>query len=184
MPSPIAHLAVGYALYRLFRRREPEPTLKPIGPVPGLLAVTAAFSILPDIDSVVGLLAGNFGRFHNNATHSLFVGVAFSLGFAALMWVLGGKSRREQFAYWFGVAVVSYSLHIIMDAATISRGVMAFWPLTSERFLAPVTIFYGLHWSDGWVSIRHLWTFLTESAFAGLVLFALYRFDRPQEESS
>jgi hypothetical protein len=29
-----------------------------------------------------------------------------------------------------------------------------------------------LHRSDGWVSIRHLWTFLTELAFA-LVVFLL-----------
>jgi hypothetical protein len=61
-----------------------------------------------------------------------------------------------------------------MDAATVSRGVMALWPLTETRFLAPVTIFYGLHWSDGWISIRHLWTLLTELLFAGL-LFGLLR---------
>jgi hypothetical protein len=70
MPSPLAHLAAGYTIYRLSRRHEPQPSLGRVGPLPGLLAVTAAFSLLPDIDSAVGLLLRDFGRFHNNATHS------------------------------------------------------------------------------------------------------------------
>lgn len=174
MPSPIAHLAVGYAIYRLSRQSEPQPELRQFGPVPGLLAVTAVFSLLPDIDLAVGFLTGDFGRFHNNATHSLIVGAFFSFLFAGLMW----WRRRQRFFYWFGVAVVSYWLHIAMDAATISRGVMALWPLTDTRFLAPLTLFYGLHWSDGWISIRHLWTLLTELLFVALVLVLLHV--RPQ----
>lgn len=171
MPSPIAHLAASYVVYRLARRYEPEPKLPPMGPAPGLLLVTAVFSTLPDVDSVVGLLARDFGRFHNNATHSLIVGLGVSLLFAALMrW-----RRGRGFFYWFSVAAASYTLHIFMDAATVSRGVMALWPLTDTRFLAPVTIFYGLHWSDGWISIRHLWTLLTELLFVAL-LFGLLRF--------
>ncbi|MFO7679875.1 MAG: metal-dependent hydrolase [Chloroflexota bacterium] len=174
MPSPIAHLAASYVVYRLVRRYEPEPKLPPVEPVPGTLLVTAVFSTLPDVDSVVGLLAQDFGRFHNNATHSLIVGLGVSLLFAALM-----RWRRGQgFRYWFTVAAASYSLHILMDAATVSRGVMALWPLSDTRFLAPVTIFYGLHWSDGWISARHLWTLLTELLFAVLILILLHF--RPQ----
>ena len=36
-------------------------------------------------------------------------------------------------------------------------------------------LFYGLHRSDGWISIRHLWTLLTESAFALVVYVAARR---------
>jgi membrane-bound metal-dependent hydrolase YbcI (DUF457 family) len=174
MPSPIAHLAAGYAIYRLVRRYEPEPKLPPVGPVPGLLLATAVFSTLPDVDSVVGLLMGDFGRFHNNATHSLIVGLGLSLLFAALM----RRRRGRGFRYWFAVAAASYSLHILMDAAAISRGVMALWPLSDTRYLAPLTFFYGLHWSDGWLSIRHLWTLLTELLFVTLLLILLHL--RPQ----
>jgi membrane-bound metal-dependent hydrolase YbcI (DUF457 family) len=170
MPSPIAHLAAGYAVYRLGRQYEPEPGLKPVGPLPGLLVVTAVFSLLPDLDSAVGLLLRDLGRFHNNATHSLFAGLCLALAFAGLMWW-----QRRQFVYWFAVAFISYGLHLLMDMATISRGIMLFWPFTDARYLAPVTLFYGLHWSDGWVTIRHLWTLLTELAFAGLVLWLLQR---------
>jgi membrane-bound metal-dependent hydrolase YbcI (DUF457 family) len=82
MPSPIAHLTAGYVVYQLGRRYEPQPALRKIGPLPGLLLVTAIFSLLPDIDSAVGLLMRDFGRFHNNATHSLFAGVIFSPWFS------------------------------------------------------------------------------------------------------
>jgi membrane-bound metal-dependent hydrolase YbcI (DUF457 family) len=169
MPSPLAHLAAGYTIYRLSRRHEPQPSLGRVGPLPGLLAVTAAFSLLPDIDSAVGLLLRDFGRFHNNATHSLVAGVFFSLAFALLVW-----RRRGRFVYWFSVALVCYSLHVAMDAATIGRGVMALWPITEERFFMPVSFFYGLHWSQGWFSMRHLWTLSTELVFVAVLLFILH----------
>jgi inner membrane protein len=169
MPSPIAHLAAGYAVYRLGRQYEPEPGLKAVGPLPGLLVVTAVFSLLPDLDSVVGFLMRDFGRFHNNASHSLFAGLCLALAFAGLMWW-----QRRQFAYWFAVAFVSYGMHLLMDMATISRGIMLFWPMTDARYLSPVTLFYGLHWSDGWITIRHLWTLLTELVFIALVWGALH----------
>lgn len=167
MPSPIAHLAAGYIVYRLSRTHEPQPQLKPIGRVPGLLIAAAGFSLLPDVDSIVGFLAGDFGRYHNNVTHSIFVGVAVSLAFAYLM-----KWWRGAFTFWFLFMLICYNLHVLMDAATWSRGVMAFWPFSERRFLFPVTLFHGLHWSQGWLSVRHLWTVSTELLFAAVVILA------------
>lgn len=169
MPSPLAHLATGYAIYRLTRRHEPQPSLGRVGSLPGLLVVTAAFSLLPDVDSAAGLLLRDFGRFHNNATHSFVAGIFCSLAFAVMAY-----PRRGKFAYWFSVALVCYSLHITMDAATIGRGVMALWPISEARFHSPVPCFYGLHWSQGWFSKRHLWTMSTELVFTAALLFALH----------
>lgn len=169
MPSPIAHLAAGYAVYRLAQHYEPKPGLLPDTPIPGLLVVIAGFSMLPDIDTVIAVFTGDFGRFHNNATHSLFSGACFALVFAGLMWWW-----RREFFYWFILAFSGYGLHLLMDMATISRGIMLFWPLTAARYLSPVTLFYGLHWSDGWLSIRHLWTLLTELLFVALILGVLH----------
>lgn len=166
MPSPIAHLTAGYLVYLSSRRalaRGAAPDAP--GAASRLLTVALGFSLLPDADSAAGLILGDFGRYHNNGAHSLLVGVAISLVFAALMaW------RRQGFRFCFLVAAVAYSLHVLMDAATISRGVMAFWPLSEQRFLSPVSLFYGLHWSDGWLSVRHLWTVVTELVFAAVVL--------------
>ena len=129
MPSPIAHLAAGYAVYTLvkFRADRLGPKTGRVGPIPVLLLVALGFSMLPDIDSVAGILGGDFGRYHNNLTHSLFVGLGVALLFGGLMmW-------PRRFGFWFAVAFASYGLHVVMDSATAGRGVMAFWPLTSER---------------------------------------------------
>ncbi|MGQ0604765.1 MAG: metal-dependent hydrolase, partial [Anaerolineales bacterium] len=85
MPSPIAHVTAGYVLYKLSRHRWPALDTRRLGPFPRLLVITAGLSMLPDIDSVLGFLTGDFGRFHNNVTHSLIVGFAVALAIAAVM---------------------------------------------------------------------------------------------------
>lgn len=166
MPSPIAHAAAGYAIYYLSRSRAPQPEIKRIGPLPVLLLNTVGFSFLPDIDSIAGFMAGNFGRFHNNITHSLVVGLILSLVFGLLM----QRINRAGFRFWFLILLLSYELHVIMDAVTVGRGVMALWPFSNDRYVSQVPLFYGLHWSDGWFSSRHLWTLATELVFATVVI--------------
>lgn len=130
-----------------------------------LLSTSLIFSMLPDIDSVIGILAGDIGRYHNNLTHSLFFGL-----FVVLLFAVIGRFWWSPVLTWFMVALAAYEMHVLMDFATAGRGVMLFWPLTQERFSAPVQLFYGFHWSDGLFSVRHLWTLLTESIFAVIVV--------------
>lgn len=176
MPSPIAHLAAGYAIYHMSRSRIPHMKVEIIGPLAAPLVVAAGFSLLPDVDSLAGLLLGNFGRYHNNATHSLIVGLGVSLIFGGVMRI----RERTGFCYWLSLSLLSYETHILMDSATISRGVMAFWPFIDERYLLPFRLFYGFHWSDGLLSVRHIWTFLTEGVFAA-VLVAIVHLLTPQK---
>lgn len=126
--------------------------------------------MLPDMDSVLGILTGSFASYHNNATHSLIVGLMAAL-------IAGGMAvlfSTFSFRIIFLVTLLSYALHILLDFFTISRGVMALWPLSKERFVSPLPLFYGLHWSDGIFSIRHIWTFLTESVTAALFILAIH----------
>jgi len=174
MPSPIAHLAAGYVIYRVAQNYMPLPPVQFTEGVPTLLILAAGFSLLPDVDSVAGVFFGDFGRYHNNASHSLFVGAAVALAFALFM-----KWRTNNFGFWFVFAFCCYSLHVLMDASTWSRGVMALWPFTAQRFLSPVTIFYGLHWSEGFLSTNHLWTILTEVIFAALLILPFRNWPRP-----
>jgi len=174
MPSPIAHMAAGYAIYYLSRSRQPQMKVASIGPLPTPLVVAAGFSLLPDVDSLAGLIMGNFGRYHNNATHSLVVGLGVALIFAAMMeW-----REKRSFRYWFMLAWLSYEMHVLMDSATISRGVMALWPFMADRYLLPFRLFYGFHWSQGWFSLSHLWTFLTEGVFAIVLLVIVHLLQR------
>lgn len=169
MPSPILHTTAGYMVYRIYRKRLPQYFLMSDRKIPKLLLVALIFSILPDVDTAVGILSGTFGTYHNNATHSLIVGLLVALFAGGLATLFSTYSFRMIFL----VALLSYAAHILLDFFTIGRGVMALWPLSRQRFVSPLPLFYGLHWSDGVFSIRHLWTFLTESATAALFILAL-----------
>ncbi len=101
--------------------------------------------------------------------NSLFVGLCVSLLIASLIWL----RWRAGFRFWLVLSLLCYELHVLADYLTWGRGVMLFWPFTPERFAPPVYLFYGLHWSDGLFSVRHLWTVLTELGFAAVLLAAL-----------
>jgi hypothetical protein len=172
MPSPIAHLTAAFVGYRIARHyaKKGGATRRT---TQMLLPVTAAISMLPDLDSVAGLLLGDLGGYHNQGSHSLLVAGLVALGFAAVM-----ARRRPGFRFWLLVAASCYSAHVVMDSATIGRGVMAFWPLSDQRFLLPFRLFYGLHWSDGWLSWRHLWTVATEGSIAVAAILLLQAWSR------
>jgi inner membrane protein len=162
LPSPIAHAAAGYAIYKLYANRNPDLKLPKINPFPILLVITITLSFLPDFDFFVGFLLGDFDRFHNSFSNSLLVGL-----FVALLIGLVVRIRYPaKYKFWLLLVLLAYELHVIMDYLGIGRGVMLFWPVSSERYLSPVKLFYGLHRSEGLISIRHLWTFLTEMVFA------------------
>ena len=163
------HTTAGYVVYRIYRDRLPQSFVINVWKIPKLLMITLIFAMLPDIDSVFGILSGNFARYHNNATHSLIVGLLVALVASGIASMFSTISFRLIFLVTF----LSYAGHVLLDFFTISRGVMALWPLSWERFASPLPLFYGLHWSDGLFSVRHLWTFLTELATAALLILAI-----------
>lgn len=169
MPSPLAHLAAGYTLYRVYSDRLPGEQHSQRQTTPLKVLFVAVSVMLPDFDSIIGLLSGNIGRFHNNVTHSLFVGPLAAL----LVGFLIARQQKERFANWFILALLLYELHVVMDFFTPGRGVMALWPISPARYSAPVPLFYGFHWSDGPYSINHVWTLGTESAFVLILYFLL-----------
>ncbi len=170
MPSPIAHVSAGYVLFRVFGMRQR------CFAAGGWLAALAfaGLSLAPDMDSVLGVLSSDFGRYHNNVSHSLFA----ALPVGALVYLFLKATRLAPALPWMLAAMACYVLHVGMDFFTYGRGVMAFWPVTHERFISPVLLFYGLHWSAGWLSPSHLVTAVTEvipSAIAIALTHAVLR---------
>ena len=123
MPSPLVHSAVGVAIYRLWSARSGPPRPEPRALSP-LLVICVVLSLLPDLDSAVGLAFGDMGRFHNNLAGS------------------------PVFATMVALAV---------------GGATAF------------PLFYGVRWSDGLLSAKHLVTLVTELAFLLILWLALRR---------
>jgi inner membrane protein len=171
MPSPLAHITAGYAIYRIFCHKLPEVERKKAWQIPVLLIFAVILSMLPDVDSVLGLVMGDLGRYHNNGTHSLVIGLILAILFVGVI-----RWRFQcSFISWFVIVLLAYEMHVIMDFFTIGRGVMLFWPFSHERYSSPILVFYGLHWSDGVFSLRHLWTLLTEMVFLAFI-FVIFRF--------
>jgi len=177
MPSPVAHTAIAYVIWRVFALKAPARLCRHPLPIPLLLLATSTLSLLPDLPSIAGVLTGQFGRYHNSWEHSLIIGVLVAVFCGA---VASLPSYRRSLR-WFLIALLCYESHVLMDYATIGRGVMLFWPFSDERLAAPVRIFFGLHWSDGWLTWKHLVTLITEMAFAGLVIYVSHRWLRRQE---
>lgn len=177
MPSPLAHLGVGYAIYQGFKNKLPQDQQK-TWKIPILLILVAGYSILPDLDVILAFLFRDMEAYHNNFSHSLFFAVPVALFIAGIFrWFY-----RTNFWLWFVICLISYDLHVIMDALTAERGVMMFWPLSEARFASPVKIFYGLQWGLGWFSLWHLWTFITESLFVIVVIWTTNYFRIRRDE--
>ena len=176
MPSPVAHTAIAYIIWRAFTLRAPATLWRSPFRIPLLLLATSILCLLPDLPSIVGVLTGQFGRYHNSWEHSLITGVLVAVFCGA---VASLRSYRRSLR-WFLIALLCYESHVLMDYATIGRGVMLFWPFTDDRLAAPVRIFFGLHWSDGWLTWKHLVTLITEMVFAGFVIYISHRWRRKE----
>lgn len=146
-------------------------------PVCLLLPACLMFSLLPDSDSALGILFGRFGHFHNQWSHSLFFWVPPSLALAGAVYLFTRDSRQA--LAWGTLCLLSCVFHVLMDFACHGRGVMLFWPFTSHRFIAPVLLFYGVRWSDGFWSWRHFPTLLNELIFALVILPPTLYLTRP-----
>lgn len=156
MPSPLAHSAAGFAVYNMLRPSEKADS--------ELLRVSILFSVLPDLDSLVGLLGRDFYRFHNNISHSL--GFALAAGsVAGLVWGWG----KGLFWRWFSAGFLAYAFHLGLDYWSTRRGIILLWPFSKRRFISPTKLFYGFQWGRGLWSKTHIWTMLTELLF-GLAL--------------
>jgi membrane-bound metal-dependent hydrolase YbcI (DUF457 family) len=168
MPSPFAHIATGYIIYRSVKDKLPQEKGR-MWVLPTQLAVLAGLSILPDIDTLPGLIYGDMHGFHNNYTHSLLTGLVVTLVLAALL----ARYFKTSFISWFLAGLASYELHVVMDFFTSERGVKLLWPIYPERIIAPVKLFVGFQWGLGLFNLGHIWTFFTEVVFFIVLLFIL-----------
>ena len=177
MPSPIAHLGAGYALYRYYKHKLPQDQRYFYKFSLPMIMVTG-LSLLPDLDVIPAIIFRDMRVYHNNISHSLLFAVPISFFVGGIL----NRMYRSSYWQWVLICLISYDLHIIMDSLTAERGVMMFWPLSQNRFVSPIRIFYGLQWGLGWFSVWHLWTIFTESVFVLVLMLIVNHFDRRQNK--
>ena len=179
MPSPIAHLGTGYAIYRYYKHRLPEGR-RQIWKISGPMILIMGLSLLPDLDIIAAILFRDMQNYHNNISHSLLLGIPIAVLIAAILYQI----YHSEYWLWFLICLLSYDLHVVMDALTAERGVMMFWPLSQNRFAFPIKVFYGVRWGLGWFSIWHLWTIFTESIYVLILVTIMNYLDRPKKNQT
>jgi inner membrane protein len=142
VPSPIGHALASLAVGWLAAPDECRETATAAGPTLRIRlprwrwpAAFVAAGLAADLDLLVGL--------HSRYTHS--VG-AVAVMFVAAWLALKPRARRP-----VAVAValaLCYASHLLLDLlgsdTSPPLGIMALWPLSSEFYLSPVTIFGGI----------------------------------------
>lgn len=124
-------------------------------------------ALAADLDIPIGFLAGGNGFVaHGGYTHSLLMAMVFATIF--LLWVRLLAPVHVGRAW--AVGALAYGSHLMLDAINHGRGIMLLWPLSTERFVSPVRIFYGVRHSDLSDWTHHLITLATELIFVAIVL--------------
>jgi hypothetical protein len=144
------------------------------------MIVVTGLSMLPDLDVIPAVIFRDMARYHNNFSHSFLLAIPVAFLVAGIF----HRVYHSNFWLWFMICLISYDLHVFMDALTAERGIMMLWPLTDARFASPVKLFYGLQWGLGWFSIWHLWTIFTESLFGLVIILTMNHFDKRRVQST
>lgn len=128
VPSPVGHLLGGIAAGLL---AAPASDRR-------VLTVCAAAAVIPDVDLFLPLP-------HRGPLHSL--AAAGVVGLIAFVVIRRSRSRSDPSRAAFAVAL-AYGSHVLLDwmgaDTSTPRGLMALWPMTSDYFIADITIFRAI----------------------------------------
>lgn len=135
MPSPVAHSLVAYGVH--CRLREPQHK----GARLFVLLALVLVSSLPDVDFLVGWVAGDVNLYHHQVTHS----IGFCLPTAGILAVTTNRAWRIGVGRWAVVHGVLLGMHLLLDALTADTrapyGQPLFWPLWGGYVQFPFTLF-------------------------------------------
>lgn len=158
MASPVGHYLVGLAVTESLAR-DPRTRAHSYW--------IAAAACLPDLDVVPGLLVGELGRYHHQATHSIAAGLLVA---AAV--VLAARWRRHRMPAGVPLLVfIAYMSHALVDGLTANPGprpgVPLLWPWSDARYISPWPLLPHVQHTSGPVVSVH-------NALLGLRELALF----------
>lgn len=164
MPSPYAHFIAGTLLTTRYIK-----TQKPARKALENAAIILLFSLMPDLDVIPGLIAGDIAAYHNQIGHSPFFLLVVAT--VSMVFIRRFLLPHRHYLSLLSLAILALSLHLFMDWLTNGRGLLLLWPLQNTRFSAPATPFYGVRYSNGLFSPQLWITFFNESLIMGTVTF-------------
>ena len=167
MPSPIAHSVSGYIIAKFLPLNQLIPSgYKRWGIhifYPVLVAAAADFDFIPQ------LITGE--NYHRGLTHSLIFAIAFS----AIIGLIFRYLWKCSYKIIFGLTLIFYGSHLLLDLFSEGRGIQLFWPFTDSYFQSPLIIFPGFHYSRGLWDSSHLIPLVFELTYSALLFWLVAR---------
>lgn len=171
MPSPILHSAVAAALSR--RVREPFS--------PRLCALSVAAAVLPDLDLLPGIMAGDPDRFHHRHSHSVPFALALAGLCAVVPWGLESPPYRARWRHFALLCLTHPLLDLFNDTRSDlaygirSPGIALWWPFSQRQWdvlapLIPSAVMHG-DWRQ-WFEPANLAVFAVDAAVGAAILLA------------
>lgn len=137
MPSPVAHILGGAAVYFGGGNREYRSKV--------MFSATLLGSILPDFDFLPGILIGHPAAFHHGISHSL----TFAALFGLVIFFIVCRFENKKIAVRTGLlAGLAYASHLALDLVSVNqgaRGIPIIWPISSDRFGINLQLFGHFH---------------------------------------
>ena len=140
MPTPIAHSAVGLAVYLSLptKFKNALSTRKKVI----FVFCAIALALFPDFDFLPGIAIGHPGQFHHGPSHSLVAALFSASCFSLLASQLCTDVPLIKF--WPPFATASLS-HPLLDALAADRsppfGIPFLWPFSSTFYISPFPFF-------------------------------------------
>ena len=147
MPSPIAHSITGYALFRgCVHHSNKFKRLRKV-----LLFWSVFIANAADLDFIFQI----FGdlQLHRGPTHSI-TAVFLISAFTALISAIFCRAIVWEIMLFTGCV---YGSHLLLDLFTAGgRGMLLFWPISSDFFKSQLPLFPAVHHSRGFFDASHL----------------------------
>lgn len=133
MPTPVGHSLAGFAISLAAGERAVRHPWLAAGAL-------VALANMPDLDFLPGYLIGVPRAYHWGPAHSIAAALLAGLvaGFVA-------RALSGRFLPFFALGSAAYGSHLLLDyllgPGPVSVGLQLFWPISAERFIAPVAVF-------------------------------------------
>jgi inner membrane protein len=143
LPSPVAHTASGFVFYLFFCQSYDTriARLKKIV----LIFLLVGLANLPDLDFFPGFLIGEPNRYHHGISHSLITAILLS---TFVYWGVKNYFTELESKKLYALLLLTLSSHTVLDYfvkdTVAPYGVPLFWPLSSEYFISPFSLFMGV----------------------------------------
>ena len=166
--ASIGHIAIGLAAGRFYAPRDATT-----GQLAKSMAAFAALSMAPDLDVIAFALRipyeAPFG--HRGATHS----IAASLLAGLVAWLVSGPLKLPPRRTAITATLVVLS-HALLDTLTNGGlGCALLWPISNERFFAPVALLPVAPIGLGLLTLRGLLVLTIETVlFLPLFIYATF----------